>query len=136
MSESHAPARATAIVIAILVLIFGGAIFLLVRGTFSSSNYHAVFLDNDQVYFGKVSRKNSKYLRLTEIYYLQVRQPLQNQQQGSPVPDFSLIKLGNELHGPDDLMEINRDHILFVEPLADNSRVTQAILDYKAQQQK
>lgn len=136
MSESHTPARATAIVIAIFVLIFGGAVFLLVRGTFSSRSYQAVFLDNDQVYFGKVSRKNSKYLRLTEIYYLQVRQPLQNQQPGGAGVDFSLIKLGNELHGPDDLMEINRDHVLFVEPLADNSRVTQAILDYKAQQQK
>lgn len=136
MSESHTPARATAIIVAILIIVFGAGVFLLIKGTIPSRGYHAVFLDNDQVYFGKVAKKGGKYVRLTEIYYLQVRQPLQNQQPGGAGVDFSLIKLGNELHGPDDLMEINRDHILFVEPLADNSRVTQAILDYKAQQQK
>ena len=136
MPEQQAPARATAIIIIILLFILGGAVFLLMRGTFSSGSYHAVFLDNDQVYFGKVAGRNGKYAHLTEIYYLQVRQPLQNQEQGAQAPDFSLIKLGNELHGPDDVMEINRNHILFIEPLTESSRVVQAILDYKAQQQK
>ncbi len=76
-----------------------------------------------------------RYVKVTDIYYLQLRQPLQNQQnageENAPAqPDLTLIKLGNELHGPIDMMEINRDHLLFTEKLKDDSKVVQAITDY------
>ena len=70
----------------------------------------AVFLANGQVYFGKVSAQNSQFLRLTDIFYLQVSQTLQPPQSGvQPQQKIDLVKLGNELHGPQDLMEINRE---------------------------
>lgn len=93
--------------------------------------YQAVFLSNNQVYFGKLAKQNSQYPVLTDIYYLRVTQPLQPSQ---PNPNVSLIKLGDELHGPGDKMEINRDHILFVEDLKENSQVVQAIRNFKAGQ--
>ena len=43
----------------------------------------------------------------------------------------SLVKLGDELHGPADKMEINRDQILFIEDLKPNSQVVMAIKNYK-----
>ena len=42
----------------------------------------------------------------------------------------NLIKLGNEIHGPLDSMLINRDHVVIIEDLKDDSRVVQAINDY------
>ena len=92
----------------------------------------AVFLANGQVYFGKVSNQNSQFLSLTDIFYLQVSQTLQPPQSGSqPQQKIDLVKLGNELHGPQDLMEINRDQILFIEKLRDDSKILKAIHDFK-----
>lgn len=111
-----------------------------VKGTVTgkASGYQAVFLTNGQVYFGKVSNPAEAYLTLKDIYYLQVVQPpLQGQQQpGQQAADqqaqISLVKLGNELHGPVDEMHINREQILFYEDLKEDGQVVKAIRDYKA----
>ncbi|HUT22409.1 MAG TPA: hypothetical protein VMX18_03325 [Candidatus Bipolaricaulota bacterium] len=119
----------------ILIIVAGAAYFFIYRRGFNKSDYQAVFLTNGQVYFGKLTNKNASYVLLKDIYYLQLKEPLQEQQAGSETtPDLSLIKLGNELHGPMDRMEINKDHVLFIEDLQDDSKVVTAILDFKAQQ--
>lgn len=97
------------------------------------SGWQAVFLTNGQVYFGKLSGKGGKYATLYDIYYLQLAQAPQpdtkkNEQQQ---PQVSLVKLGNELHGPVDEMKINRDHVLFIEDMKNESKVVQAINNYK-----
>ncbi|MEK7585219.1 MAG: hypothetical protein AAB455_01765 [Patescibacteria group bacterium] len=99
----------------------------------STSGYQAVFLDNNQVYFGKLSNMNRNFTTLTEIFYLQISQPLQPSE---PASNVNLIKLGAELHGPSDEMKINREHILFVENLKEDSQVSQAIKRYKEEQAK
>src|SRR6201985_2895939 len=45
--------------------------------------YQAVFLTNGQVYFGKFGNVNSSYVKLTNIYYLQVQQAVQPKDQSS-----------------------------------------------------
>ena len=99
------------------------------------SNWQAVFLSNGQVYFGQVMEVDNSFIYLSDIYYLQVvtlqdtiSQPSDVQTQ--PEQRLTLIKLGNELHGPTDEMMINRDHIIIIENLQDDSRVVQAIDDY------
>lgn len=96
----------------------------------ASSQYQAVFLDNGQVYFGKLTDDNNDYLVLSDIYYLQRTAPLQgeNSQSGG---ELSLIKLGNELHGPEDVMYLSKTNVLFFENLKDDSRVATAIREYK-----
>jgi hypothetical protein len=95
--------------------------------------YQAVFLTNGQVYFGKVSNVDSGYLKLTDIYYLQVQQQVQpKDQSSSQQPQVSLAKLGGELHGPEDIMYISRQQMLFWENLKSDGKVAKAIADYKA----
>lgn len=111
--------------------------------TTASSGYQAVFLTNGQVYFGKISNKNEDWMTMKDIYYLQVIQPpLQGQQQADQAqaqaqaqPQISLVKLGNELHGPVDEMHITRSQVLFYEDLKEDSQVIKAIKDYKANPQ-
>jgi len=102
-----------------------------------SNDWQAVFLSNGQVYFGKVQAVSKGALTLGNIYYLQVvSKPLQTTQQGDTAAnqqaqqELTLIKLGNELHGPVDQMTINRDHVLLTEKLKKDSRVVQAINSY------
>jgi len=101
------------------------------------SDYSAVFLTNGQVYFGKITGNTTDEVELTDIYYLQVNQTVQpstgtNAAEASPAPDISLIKLGNELHGPNDEMHINRAQVLFTESLKSDSKVVKAISTDKA----
>lgn len=88
--------------------------------------YQAVFLTNGQVYFGKLDSIESKYLSMSDVYYLQqTQQQVQPGQEGEA--QLSLIKLGNELHGPEAQMYITRDQVLFWENLKDDGKVVQAI---------
>ena len=96
-----------------------------------SGAYQAVFLTNDQVYFGKLGRADSQYPVLREVYYLQVTQVLQPSDPNNPGTNVNLVKLGGELHGPEDAMYLNRDQILFYENLKSDSQVVKAIEDYQ-----
>jgi hypothetical protein len=95
----------------------------------ASTGYQAVFLTNNQVYFGKLSKVDSQYPVLRDVYYLQVNQALQPK--GDTTTNINLVKLGGELHGPKDEMVINREHILFFEDLKDDSQIVAAIAQYK-----
>src|SRR5687768_4135344 len=121
------------VLIIVILAVAGAAIYGItqVKGQGGGKTRQAVFLTNGQVYFGYVSRENNKTVTVKDIYYLQVQQPLQppkdNEQQQ---PQISLVKLGNELHGPVDEMRINREHILFIEDMKNDSKVNQAISEF------
>ncbi|MEK7612133.1 MAG: hypothetical protein AAB407_02215 [Patescibacteria group bacterium] len=99
-----------------------------------NSSYQAVFLTNDQVYFGTLTNANGQFPRLSNVFYLQVTQTLQPIGSGQPGTNLNLVKLGGELHGPVDEMAINRDQILFFEDLKDDSQVVTAIRQYEENQ--
>ena len=93
-----------------------------------SSEYQAVFMDNGQVFFGKIESAGALYPLLKEVYYI----GRQTGPDGKEVKSI-LIKRGNEWHGPD-YMYINSNHIVVIEPVAPNSRVAQLIKEAKVQQ--
>ena len=93
----------------------------LIQGT-----YQAVFLDSGQVYFGKL-KEGEEFYTLTDVFYLQTGAVGLDQ-----TSNLSLTKLGSEAHGPEDKMEINKEHILFVEDMKNESKVVKAIQDYKS----
>ncbi|MBI4127653.1 MAG: hypothetical protein HY459_01135 [Parcubacteria group bacterium] len=135
-------------VIILLVLLILVGVFIVLRTTGvlepissgnreSSERWQAVFLSNGQVYFGRLSGYRTKNPILQEIYYLQISPALQSQdpnvaQGQQQQSNLTLVKLGNELHGPLDEMRINPEHILFVEDLKEDSRVVQAIQRYQS----
>lgn len=93
-----------------------------------TNQYQAVFLSNNQVYFGKIASINSDQIVLKDIYYLQVQQGVQPEEKAAQDnQQLSLAKLGGELHGPEDTMFINSKQILFWENLKDDGKVVQAI---------
>jgi hypothetical protein len=99
----------------------------------NTKEYQAVFLTNGQVYFGKLQNTEGRYLSLKSIYYLQVQQAVQPADVNATAAGSKtqLVKLGNELHGPEDSMQISHDQILFWENLVPGGKVSQAIASYK-----
>lgn len=101
----------------------------------NKDKYYAVFLDNGQVYFGHLAKYfATKNPVLYDIYYLQTEQELQSSEKKEgeqKEPQFNLVKLGQELHGPKDAMLLNKEHVLFVEELKDDGQVVKAIVEHK-----
>lgn len=141
--------RAIALVLFIIVSVF--VIWTLVSwnstaksesGAVNTSEYQAVFLTNGQVYFGKLKVVTPNYLKLINIYYLQVQSSSNGTTSASQLASTSgtsgsnvqLVKLGNELQGPEDAMAINREQVLFWENLKPTGKVTQAINSYLSKQ--
>lgn len=114
-----------------------------------ASGFQAVFLDNGQVYFGRLSGFGGERPTLREIYYLRLPASLQSSaavtdvnnrtpltavgSAASPQPELTLTKLGNELHGPVDEMKLNPNHIIFVEDLRRDGKIALAIEQYRSQ---
>lgn len=124
-----------AIIVVIVVALLLGAVMWKKNksdmGQVKKDQYQAVFLTNGQVYFGKIAASNKDSIKLTDIYYLQVQQNVQpsddENKDTNKDSQISMAKLGDELHGPEDTMFIQRDQILFWENLKDQGKVVQAI---------
>lgn len=137
MNDNKKPWLMITIGVVVVALIILVACMLFVKSGSGDSaikkdKYQAIFLTNGQVYFGKLSKVDDKYVELTDIYYLQVQQDVQPAEKDDN-PQVSLAKLGSELHGPDDKMSINRDQVLFWENLKDDGKVAKAIAENKQQ---
>ena len=123
---------------AVVVLILGWMWF---KGGSSSSGidtgkYQAVFFTNGQVYFGKLHTFNQEYMKLTDIYYLQTQTGEETdtknpQKTTNDQNNVQLIKLGDEIHGPEDEMLISKDQMLFFENLKLDGKVAESIKKHK-----
>ncbi len=85
-----------------------------------TGKYQAVFLQSGQVYFGKLADDSADYVTLSDVYYLKEASDLQQS-------NLNLVKLGGELHGPEDTIYIRKESITFWENMKDTSRVVQSI---------
>lgn len=131
----------TGLLVLVGVIIIGIAVFFYqdinIWASAKTEKWQAVFLTNGQVYFGHVQNRMGQYVTLKNIYYLEINKAAQLQEsassQDTTSAQLTLIKLGQELHGPEDAMYINRDQILFIENLKDTSKVVQTILQRGSQ---
>jgi len=101
----------------------------------NKKSYQAVFLQNGQVYFGKIASIGGNIIDLRGIYYLQSNSSSGSSSTSSSTDsgNVSLVKLGCELHAPYDQMIINNSQVLFWENIQDSSSVVKAITQYKQQ---
>jgi hypothetical protein len=135
------PSKAMRVVSVVLLVLAAVLIVLLavfiMRGKTEGSyvkkgKLQAVFLNGGQVYFGKIKTLNKDYLSMDNIYYLRVNQQVQPKQgdKANTQNDISLVKLGCELHGPEDSMLINREQVIFWENLKEDGQVAKAVAKY------
>ena len=113
-----------------VIVLFSYDIFLESRDSgnlIDTDTYQAVFLSNNQIYFGHLINIDSQYPVLADVYYVRL--------EGSDATSGRLVRLGEgEPHGPKNEMIINRDHILFWENLNTDSKIVQTILNLKINQ--
>ncbi len=106
-------------IIALCVLIY---ISLGNKTSTIKNSYYAVYLQTGDMYFGKLSR--FPRLAISDVWFLQVS--TQEDQTG-----FNLAKFSNAVFGPKDKMEINKENVVWISKLADDSQVVTYILQSK-----
>lgn len=115
------------VLFAVFVVSFAGAYLLKQKDSRAASDgRQAVFLTNGQVYFGEIERIDENFLVIQKIYYLKTTDQLA----GTDGAKIQLIKFGQEVHGPEDRMYINRNEVLFYENLRSDSKINEAINAY------
>lgn len=97
----------------------------------NKNEYQAVFVNvngtsGGQVYFGHIQSLTPNYVDLTNVFYIQN----QSSSSQSSNNSYTLVKLGCELHGPEDQMVINRAQVYFWENLKSSGQVAQKIAQY------
>ncbi|MBU1691211.1 MAG: hypothetical protein KJ958_06810 [Gammaproteobacteria bacterium] len=85
-----------------------------------TTDYQAVFMDNGQVFFGKLEQAGSDYPILRSAYAVRNQVNPETKEVRSEL----LKRSAAELHNPD-YMALNARHIVAIEPVGANSRVAQ-----------
>lgn len=87
--------------------------------------YQAVYMTNGQAYFGKLQNNSGEYLVIESPY------TVQNVQADTTKKDAdaqtTLLKVKDQVYGPDDSIALRSENILFWQNLRTDSKVQQAI---------
>ena len=138
MQKSNQPKIIVAAIVALLVIIVGGFAAWALNGGASAgsvidnSKYQALTLTNGEQYFGKLQSMNRDYFKLTDVWYVQADQMTTGSTDKAST-EKKLAKLGNELHGPEDMMVISKDQVLYFENLKPDGKVSKLISQSRSQ---
>ncbi len=98
----------------------------------SEPQWYAVKLINNEIYYGEISDTAADPVVIENVYYdYDQLNPTAKEEEKSDTSSLRLVKRGKETHGPAGTMNIVRAQIVYMEPLANDSKVLKAILDYE-----
>ena len=114
----------------ILIIVLAAALWFVKQpdGNFvKDANFKAVALDSGQVYYAKVANEDALNIYLSDVYYIQTEQrviPAEDEDSEDQVIEVPvLIKRGEELHKPTGLLQINRDRVVGIETIGQESEI-------------
>lgn len=114
------------------IIIIGGIAaytFLLPRGErINSDGIQVVYMSSGQAYFGNLRNIDGPYLVLETPYTAQNVIPKSEESSSeSQQSSTTLLKVSQQQYGPEDVMSLKSDQVLFWQNLRNDSKVVQAI---------
>jgi hypothetical protein len=95
----------------------------------SATGYYALYMTtNNIVLYGKLDSLDGRFIRLTDVHYIRSNVDPQKKEVTNQI-----VRRGSEWHKPEETL-VASDQILFVEPVAEDSRVMALIRDIRVQQ--
>ncbi len=126
-----------ALLVSLVVSFFVGVMYTKDSGSHSvviegdnnidSSAYYAVFLTNNQVYFGHIVKTSKETMTMTDVFYL--TSPGGSTISIKDVKDAALAKLTERIHQPENASTVNTSQVIVYEKLKPDSQVVMAIQD-------
>lgn len=92
----------------------------------------AVTLTNGRIYIGYLSQRNNQYVVLDEAYYITSTPGVDPE----PKQKLTLTKVSDEAYGPENRIYLNRNTIVSIAPMRNDSKVTGVITKYEQEKQK
>ena len=112
-------------------------VFLVGACSKSSSNieidteYASVFLDNRQIFVGRLEKAEPSYVLLRDVFYIKTWLVGDNETHSKEIKNTISIRSA-EPNNPD-YTYISTQHILVIEPVAANSKISELIKKAKAE---
>jgi hypothetical protein len=86
----------------------------------------AVYLNNEQIFYGHIASFDSKIIKLRDVYYL-------TSVNVGDQKNTTLVKRGqNEISSPENAFFINRSQVLYFEYMKDDSQILKLIQENEA----
>ena len=123
------------IVILLAVGLIGFVVYFLffnqnkVASNMDNINWYSVKLVDGEIFYGQIEDITSDPIVIKNAYYNYDQQKNNNEVNKSN--SLRLVKRGQETHGPNGTLNVVRMQILYMEPLKDDSKVLNAILNYE-----
>jgi len=92
--------------------------------------YQAVFLDNGQAFFGKLKNTKGEYLVIEQAYRVQGQDlpaDATDEQKQAVAKNVSIVKVGGEVYGPENVVQVRAEQVVFWQNLRPDSKVSRAI---------
>lgn len=127
------------IVLVAIAVVLGSVWWFLLRNIgipsyINTSEYQVACLQSGECYFGKVTAVTNDVIIIRDVFYVQKSTTATaTTTTDASNNNLELIKLGNEVHGPEDQMVLTRSSVLYVENLKPSGKVTQTIQTYHQQ---
>jgi len=95
--------------------------------------WYMIKLSDNTVYYGQISDVAADPIVISNVYYNydQLKPADGSEEDPQEANSLRLVKRGKESHGPDGTMSMVRSQVLFMEPLKQDSKVLQAIIEYE-----
>jgi hypothetical protein len=142
LSASYASGRkqspwliAVVVVVALVIVEFAvAAIFSIGQFSKTTSTWSALFLNDNEIFFGHVKSSNSNQIELSNVFYLQRTQPPQGTQAPASISINSLVS--SQIQCPQDEITLDRVNVLYQQDLQNGSFVVQKLNQLVQQPQK
>lgn len=136
--KSRKTTIAVIVVAAVLLVVVGFFVIRFFSNTtqIEADKYQFIKLSNNEEYYGKLAVIDSNTLQLTDIFYIKsqddssTKDDKDKKTTAQDQNNLQLIKLGSEVHGPEDKMIINRSQVMFYINLRPDGKVSQTIDQY------
>ncbi len=119
--------RPGGLIVTALVVVIGAVLaltYLVPKGErVDTSGYQVLYVASGQVYFGKLQNTSGDYMVMDQAYTTQE----QVSSQDNVAAQTSIIKVSQQVYGPQDTISIKSDQVVFWQNLRDDSKVVQAI---------
>jgi hypothetical protein len=103
--------------------------------SFNGNAWYGVFINNNEAFVGHIKEADTQNITMSHIYYLTLEA---KDASGNTIPTPSaeqfkpfIKKLGQEVYGPKDVIQINRQNVRYYSELRDDSDVVKAIVAYE-----
>lgn len=93
----------------------------------NANQYQVVYLTGGQMFFGKLQNTDGDYLYMKSPYTAQSTTASADDKTKAAEPTTTLLRVKDQLYGPDDTVAVKSSQVVFWQNLRDDSKVTQAL---------